>query len=167
VLWAKDCADLEFDREAFSGRGDAFPVTTQALYLISGRPVAGQLPDLRSVIEGTDWGALEHAYGAAQDTPLRLLQLLDEDPGVQAGALGQLDISVLHQDSLCSATTPAALFVAAALNDPSTQAPRELLLGRPPSATARRLAGMAGPDHGRGSLQRDDRRGRRQRSGRH
>jgi hypothetical protein len=77
------------------------------------------------VIEGTDWAALEHAYGAAQDTPLRLLQLLDEDPEVQAGALGQLDISVLHQDSLYSATAPAALFVAAALNDPSTLAPHE------------------------------------------
>jgi hypothetical protein len=33
-----------------------------------------------------------------------------------------LDISVLHQDSLCSATAPAALFVAAALNDPRTLA---------------------------------------------
>jgi hypothetical protein len=77
------------------------------------------------VIEGTDWAALEHAYGAAQDTPLRLLQLLDEDPEVQAGALGQLDISVLHQDSVYSATAPATLFVAAALNDPSTQASHE------------------------------------------
>jgi hypothetical protein len=108
-----------------SGRGDAFPVTTQDEYPISGQPVASQLPDPRSVIEGTDWAALEHAYGAAQDTPLRLLQLLDEDPEVQAGALGRLDISVLHQDSLYSATAPAALFVAAALHAPSTLAPHE------------------------------------------
>jgi hypothetical protein len=97
-------------------------VTTQDEYPIAGQPVAGRLPDPRSVIEGTEWAALEHAYGAAQDTPLRLLQLLDEDPEVQAGALGQLDISVLHQDSLYSATAPAALFVAAALNDPRTLA---------------------------------------------
>ncbi|MET9519506.1 HEAT repeat domain-containing protein [Streptomyces sp. NPDC002994] len=85
----------------------------------------GRLPDPRSVIEGTDWAALEHAYGTAQDTPLRLLQLLDEDPEVQAGALGLLDMSVLHQESLYSATAPAALYVAAVLNDPRTLAGHE------------------------------------------
>ncbi|KOG45730.1 hypothetical protein ADK75_30210 [Streptomyces virginiae] len=79
-----------------------------------------RLPDPRSVIEGTDWAALEHAYGPAQDTPLRLVQLMDEDPEVQAGALGLLDMSVLHQESLYSATAPAALCIAAVLNDPRT-----------------------------------------------
>ncbi|MFD9409796.1 HEAT repeat domain-containing protein [Streptomyces sp. NPDC059989] len=74
------------------------------------------------MIEGTDWAALSHAYGAAEDTPLRLVQLLDEDPEVQAGALGMLDMSVLHQESLYSATAPAALYVAAVLNDPRTMA---------------------------------------------
>ncbi|MEU7697073.1 HEAT repeat domain-containing protein [Streptomyces sp. NPDC039028] len=95
-------------------------MTTQDEYPISGQAVGGRLPDPRSVIEGTDWSALEHAYGAAKDTPLRLLQLLDEDPDVQAGALGLLDMSVLHQESLYSATAPAALYVAAVLSDPRT-----------------------------------------------
>lgn len=72
------------------------------------------------MIECTDWTELEHAYGVAQDTPLRLLQLLDEDPEVQAGALELLDMSVLHQESLYSATAPAALYVAAVLNNPRT-----------------------------------------------
>ncbi|MEU2624290.1 hypothetical protein ABZ642_40315 [Streptomyces sp. NPDC007157] len=61
-----------------------------------------RLPDPRSVIEDTDWAALEHAYGPARDTPLRLIQLLDDDPDVQASALGQLDMSVLHR-SPCTA----------------------------------------------------------------
>ncbi|MFE1961007.1 HEAT repeat domain-containing protein [Streptomyces sp. NPDC059479] len=74
------------------------------------------------MIEGTDWTELEHAYGVAQDTPLRLLQLLDEDPEVQAGALELLDMSVLHQESLYSATAPAALYVSAVLNNPRTLA---------------------------------------------
>ncbi|MFF3838205.1 HEAT repeat domain-containing protein [Streptomyces sp. NPDC001930] len=87
---------------------------------MSGQAMDGALPDPRLVIEGTDWTALEHAYGAAKDTPLRLLQLLDEDPDVQAGALGLLDMSVLHQESLYSATAPAALYVAAVLSDPRT-----------------------------------------------
>lgn len=72
------------------------------------------------MLEHTDWAVLEHAYGPAQDTPLRLVQLLDEDPEVQAGALDMLDMSVLHQQSLYSATAPAALYVAAVLNDPRT-----------------------------------------------
>ncbi|MEV7525890.1 HEAT repeat domain-containing protein [Streptomyces sp. NPDC091371] len=97
-------------------------MTTQDEDPISGQAVGvgGRLPDPRSVIEGTDWAALEHAYGAAKDTPLRLLQLLDEDPDVQAGALGLLDMSVLHQGSLYSAAAPAALYVATVLNDPRT-----------------------------------------------
>jgi hypothetical protein len=72
-----------------------------------------------AVIEGTDWAASEHAYGAAEDTPFRLVQLLDEDPEVQAGALGMLDMSVLHQESLYGATAPVALYVAAVLNEPA------------------------------------------------
>ncbi|MEV4943855.1 HEAT repeat domain-containing protein [Streptomyces zaomyceticus] len=70
------------------------------------------------MLEHTDWAELEHAYGPARDTPVRLVQLLNEDPEVQAGALGMLDMSVLHQGSLYSATAPAALYVAAVLNDP-------------------------------------------------
>ncbi|MET9724337.1 HEAT repeat domain-containing protein [Streptomyces zaomyceticus] len=72
------------------------------------------------MLEHADWAELEHAYGPARDTPLRLVQLLNEDPEVQAGALGMLDMSVLHQESLYSATAPAALYVAAVLNDPRT-----------------------------------------------
>lgn len=77
------------------------------------------------MIEDTDWAALEHAYGPARDTPLRLVQLLDDDPDVQASALGQLDMSVLHQESLYSATAPAAVFIAAILSDPRTLARHE------------------------------------------
>ncbi|WP_328380619.1 HEAT repeat domain-containing protein (plasmid) [Streptomyces sp. NBC_00440] len=100
-------------------------MTNQDDYRIAAQALQGQLPDPRSVIECTDWTALEHAYGKAQDTPLRLLQLLEEDPEVQAGALGLLDMSVLHQESLYSATAPAALYVAAVLNDPRTLARHE------------------------------------------
>lgn len=30
-----------------------------------------------AILSDTDWNQLEHAYGAASDTPQRLLQLLD------------------------------------------------------------------------------------------
>lgn len=75
-----------------------------------------------AILSDTDWDRLEHAYGAASDTPRRLLELLDLEPHVQAFALDQLDISVLHQDSLYSATAPAALFIAGILTDPRTDA---------------------------------------------
>ncbi|MCX5254977.1 HEAT repeat domain-containing protein [Streptomyces canus] len=100
-------------------------MTSQDDYQSADQTLHGPLPDPRSVLEGTDWTELEHAYGVAQDTPLRLLQLLDEDPEVQAGALELLDMSVLHQESLYSATAPAALYVAAVLNDPRTLARHE------------------------------------------
>lgn len=74
----------------------------------------------QTIIEATDWDHLEHAYDAASDTPWRLMELLDPSPAVQANALAQLDMSVLHQDSLYSATSPAALFVAGILTDPRT-----------------------------------------------
>lgn len=74
---------------------------------------------------GTDWGALQHAYGSAEDTPPYLCQLLHEDPEVQAEALGMLDMSVLHQGSLYSSTPPAALFVAAILTHRQTSAEHE------------------------------------------
>ncbi|MCX4804357.1 HEAT repeat domain-containing protein [Streptomyces sp. NBC_01214] len=73
----------------------------------------------------TAWDALQHAYGSAEDTPSYLCQLLDEDPEVQAEALGMLDMSVLHQGSLYSSTLPAARFVAAILTHPQTFAEHE------------------------------------------
>lgn len=100
-------------------------MTNQDDYQSADQALHGQLPDPRSVIERTDWTGLEHAYGVAQDTPLRLQQPLDEDPEVQAGALGLLDMSVLHQESLYSATAPAALYVATVLNNPRTLARHE------------------------------------------
>ncbi|TRO59810.1 HEAT repeat domain-containing protein [Streptomyces sp. IB201691-2A2] len=100
-------------------------MTTHDEHPSAGPAENGGLPDPRSVIEDTDWAALDHAYGPAHDTPLRLCQLLDEDPEVQAGALGTLDMSVLHQESLYSATPPAALYVAAILDDPRTLAQHE------------------------------------------
>ncbi|WP_329375942.1 HEAT repeat domain-containing protein [Streptomyces sp. NBC_01351] len=71
------------------------------------------------------WDTLQHAYGSAEDTPRYLRQLLDEDPAVQAEALGMLDMSVLHQGSLYSSTPLAALFVAAILTHPRTLAEHE------------------------------------------
>jgi hypothetical protein len=92
---------------------------------LGSRATGNNLPDPRSFIEGTDWAGLEHAYGPAQDTPFHLLELLHEDPEVQAQALGLLDMSVLHQGSLCSATAPAAQFIASILDDPRTLARHE------------------------------------------
>lgn len=83
------------------------------------------LPDPAALIEETDWDSLEHAYGPAEDTALRLVELLDEDLEVQANALGQLDMSVLHQGSLYSATPPVALFIAAIIGHPRTLAEHE------------------------------------------
>ncbi|MFF7209319.1 HEAT repeat domain-containing protein [Streptomyces sp. NPDC008238] len=83
------------------------------------------LPDPAALLAETDWAALAHAYGPADGTPDDLLGLLHDDPEVQAESLGRLEMSVLHQGSLYSATPPAALFVAGILGDPRTLAVHE------------------------------------------
>ncbi|MFJ9100702.1 HEAT repeat domain-containing protein [Streptomyces sp. NPDC102405] len=88
-----------------------------------GAPIWAGLPSRAGeLLTATEWSALQHAYGSAEDTPQYLCQLLNEDPEVQAEALGKLDMSVLHQGSLYSSTPPAAVFVAAILTHPQTLA---------------------------------------------
>lgn len=66
------------------------------------------LPDPTVVLAATDWSALEHAYGTAEDTPAQLVALLDPDQGVRSGALDHLDYAVLHQGHLPPSTWPAS-----------------------------------------------------------
>ncbi|MFJ9846032.1 HEAT repeat domain-containing protein [Kitasatospora sp. NPDC101155] len=81
--------------------------------------------DPAAVLRSTDWPALAHAYGPAETTADDLLGLLEENPEVQAASLGRLEMSVLHQGSLYSATAPAALFIAGILPHPRTLAVHE------------------------------------------
>ncbi|GAA3924345.1 HEAT repeat domain-containing protein [Actinomadura viridis] len=76
--------------------------------------------DPRLLLKGTDWSSLEHAEGPAEDTPVHLSRLLDEDAGVRSEALERLEETLLPGGALFSATAPAALFVAAILADPRT-----------------------------------------------
>ncbi|WP_431966762.1 HEAT repeat domain-containing protein [Actinacidiphila sp. bgisy160] len=92
---------------------------------MSANDATAALPDPAALLPATDWAALSHAYGPADGTPYDLLGLLHDDPEVQAESFGRLEMSVLHQGSLYSATAPAALFVAAILNDPRTLAVHE------------------------------------------
>ncbi|KOG34994.1 hypothetical protein ADK34_06665 [Streptomyces viridochromogenes] len=80
----------------------------------------GPLPDPRVLVRATDWATLEHAYGPAEESPALLVGLLADDLSTQARALRHLEDPIHHQNSVYSATVPAALFVAAALKDPST-----------------------------------------------
>lgn len=92
---------------------------------MSANDATAALPEPAALLLDTDWSALAHAYGPADGTPDDLLGLLHDDPEVQAESLGRLEMSVLHQGSLYSATPPAALFVAGILNDPRTLAVHE------------------------------------------
>ncbi|MER6701640.1 MULTISPECIES: hypothetical protein [Streptomyces] len=90
----------------------------------------GPLPDPRAFVRATDWATLEHAYGPADESPGLLLGLLADETTTQATALRHLGDPLHHQDSVYSATVPAALFVAAALMDPSTAAVLPNPIGR-------------------------------------
>jgi hypothetical protein len=74
---------------------------------------------------------LEHALGAAGDTPAALGSLLSPDPDVVVESLRHLEQTVHHQNSIYSATPPSALFVAAILSDPRVEAPGVYRRGEP------------------------------------
>jgi hypothetical protein len=78
------------------------------------------LPDPWDLLAGTDWASLEHARGSAAGTPALLAGLLADDAGTQARALRHLNDPVHHQNTIYSATVPAAAYVAAILGDPRT-----------------------------------------------
>ncbi|MFH8409152.1 HEAT repeat domain-containing protein [Streptomyces sp. NPDC018019] len=80
--------------------------------ILNGLPTAA-----RELLLETDWNSLQHAYGPAEDVPITLCSLVDEEPGVRSKALAALDMAV-HQGSLYTVTAPVALFVAAILDHP-------------------------------------------------
>lgn len=82
--------------------------------------VIGPPSDPLALIKQTDWASLEHALGPAEDTRAALADLLNGTPDAKARALDHLNDPVHHQNSLYSATAPAALCVAAILTDPRT-----------------------------------------------
>jgi len=84
------------------------------------KDMSGSPSDPLSLIKQIDWPLLEHAYGPAEDTPSALSDLLNGPPEAQARALGHLTHAVHHQNSVYTATPPAALYVAAILSDPRT-----------------------------------------------
>lgn len=78
------------------------------------------LPEPGSLLHDTDWAALEHARGTAEDVPAALAALLDPNPAVQAEALDRGLEPLRHQGSIYPATASAALYIAAILPDPRT-----------------------------------------------
>ncbi|UUS31874.1 MULTISPECIES: hypothetical protein [Streptomyces] len=72
------------------------------------------------VLSGTAWSTLEHAYGTAQDVPQMLQGLMDTDLRVRSESLSRLHHVVHHQNTLYTATAPAAMYVAGILGDART-----------------------------------------------
>ncbi|MDQ0982882.1 hypothetical protein [Streptomyces sp. V2I9] len=103
-----------------AGPAGADGETARVARLTDGLPAAA-----RRVLAETDWDSFRHAYGPAGDTPGHLCSLLDEDPEVRSGALAALDMSVLHQGTLCAVTAPVTLFIAAILDHPLGRAVHE------------------------------------------
>ncbi|WP_254407256.1 hypothetical protein [Streptomyces sp. GMY02] len=101
-------------------------------------------PGPATVLAETDWAALEHALGTAEDTPAQLVALLDADQQVRSRALDHLHHVVHHQNTLYVATVPAALYVAAILLDPRTALPVDKRSGDFPGPMRAELLGWLG-----------------------
>ncbi|MFJ3637376.1 hypothetical protein [Streptomyces sp. NPDC090112] len=86
-------------------------------------PEADGRVDPRDLLLRTDWNTVEHCCpDVAPETPVILLELLDEDPRVQGLALRTLTETLTRGDVFHTATAPAARYVAAVLGDPRTLA---------------------------------------------
>jgi hypothetical protein len=90
------------------------------------------LPRPDALLRDTPWARLEHALGAAGDTPAALDGLRAADSRVAARSLRHLEQTVHHQNSIYSATVPAALFVAAVLAETSVGTTEVDRPGEPP-----------------------------------
>ncbi|MGW2282655.1 HEAT repeat domain-containing protein [Streptomyces sp. NPDC001770] len=71
-------------------------------------------------LDRTDWASLGHAYGAADDVPGWLRDMVSPDPGVRAEAFGNFYSAVLHQGSVYSSTVASVPFLFAMADDPAT-----------------------------------------------
>ncbi|MCY9783260.1 hypothetical protein KIK06_05050 [Nocardiopsis sp. EMB25] len=69
------------------------------------------------ILRDTDWDRTFHAYGSAADAPEKLAALLQDGPDALSKGMDYFHSAILHQGSVCPATPPAALFVAALLDD--------------------------------------------------
>ncbi|MEQ1506190.1 MAG: hypothetical protein ABMB14_28415 [Myxococcota bacterium] len=78
-------------------------------------------------LDGVDWGALEHAYGAATDVPRQIRSLSSADAGIREAALDALYGNLWHQGTLYPATPVAIPFLLALIDDDQTP-DRALLL---------------------------------------
>ncbi|WP_051900920.1 hypothetical protein [Streptomyces aureus] len=77
-----------------------------------------------ALLLATDWNSVDHCCpDVAPETPVILAGLLDDDENVQRRAVRDLGHAVTHQNSIYSATAPAARFVIAVLDHPRTMTP--------------------------------------------
>lgn len=79
-----------------------------------------ELPDPDVLLAHTNWAELEHAQGSAVDLPAGLALFLHDSITVRSEAVSTCLEVVNHQNSIYSATTPVALYVASILADPRT-----------------------------------------------
>jgi hypothetical protein len=65
------------------------------------------------------WASLQHAYGAATDTPRHLLGLASEDPRAREEACFRLSLTIYHQGSIYPAAVAAVPFLIEILHIPT------------------------------------------------
>ncbi|MER5478024.1 hypothetical protein ABT026_13770 [Streptomyces sp. NPDC002734] len=84
-----------------------------------GVPCEPDVPLYRAVLERTDWGLLQTAFGSGEGLPAVMAQVLVPDATVQVAALSELREMVGHQNTVYEATAPVALYVAGVLTHPA------------------------------------------------
>lgn len=86
------------------------------------QPHPAALPPFQTLLNATNWGAFDTAFGTGEDLPAALTLLTDPDPVIRGSALHDALGPVTHQNSIYEATVPVALYVAAILDHPAITA---------------------------------------------
>lgn len=80
------------------------------------------LPPAARLLAHTPWHEFEHAYAPGDiDLAATLAHLLHPQEATRLEALGRLQGTVHHQNTICPATTPVALYITALLHDPRSE----------------------------------------------
>lgn len=82
-------------------------------------PYSAELPHHQTLMQGTDWASLATPCGTGESLPAALARLVDPDPLVREAAVKGALGKVTHQNSICEATMPVALYAAAILDHPA------------------------------------------------
>jgi catechol 2,3-dioxygenase-like lactoylglutathione lyase family enzyme len=118
-------AEALFAIELVRAQGESELFTLERTHGVRFRQITGASRSQGKAIlvglDDFDWSSVEHAHGVATDVPDLLRALASDDGDVRCDAYGGLYNTIIHQDSVYSASVEAIPFLMQLLNAPEVE----------------------------------------------